>query len=92
MWLIQTKRVSNKTLATFPALLLTMSNIIFNSKFYLQIKWSTMGTICALVYANISVAYFENNIHIYPLIEAKMILYLCFIDITISFHSKYSRQ
>ena len=51
-----------------------------------------MGTICALVYANISVAYFENNIHIYPLIEAKIFLYLSFIDVTIWFHSKYSRQ
>ena len=49
-----------------------------------------MRTICALVYANISVAYFENNIHLYPLI--KMFLYLSFIDVTIWFHSKYSRQ
>ena len=38
---------------TFLALILTLNNFIFNSKFYLQIKGCAMGTICAPTYANI---------------------------------------
>ena len=47
------KTVATKVIATFLALILTLNNFIFNSKFYLQIKGCTMGTICALTYANI---------------------------------------
>ena len=38
-----------------------------------------MGTICAPAYANIFMAYFEEKF-IYPLIDAKTLLYLRFID------------
>ena len=38
-----------------------------------------MGTICAPAYANIFMVYFEEKI-IYPLIDAKTLLYLRIID------------
>ena len=38
---------------TFLALIYTLNNFEFNSKFYLQIKGCAMGTICAPVYANL---------------------------------------
>ena len=40
------KTIPTKIIATFLALILTLNNIIFNSKFYLQIKGCAMGTIC----------------------------------------------
>ena len=75
----QQKTVANKVLTTFLALILTLNNFIFNSKLYLQIKGCAMGTICALAYANIFMEYFEEKF-IYPLIDAKTLLYLSFID------------
>ena len=73
------KTVATKVLTTFLALILTLNNFIFNSKLYLQIKGCAMGTIFSTNYANIFMAYFEEKF-IYPLIDAKTLLYLCFID------------
>ena len=52
---------------------------MINSKFYLQIKGHTVGTICATAYANIFMAEFEEK-YIYPLIKDKLILFLRYID------------
>ena len=73
------KTVASKVLTTFLALILTLNNFIFNSKLYLQIKGCAMDTICAPAYTNIFMAYFEDKF-IYPLIDAKTLLYLRFID------------
>ena len=75
----QQKTVATKVLTTFLALILTLNNFIFNCILYLQIKACAMGTICAPAYANIFMAYFEEKF-IYPLIDAKTLLYLRFID------------
>ena len=75
----QQKKVATKVLTIFLALILTLNNFIFNSKLYLQIKSCAMGTICAPAYANIFMACFEEKF-IYPLINAKTLLYLRFID------------
>ena len=48
------KTIPSKIIKTFLALILTLNNFIFNSKFYLQIKGCVMGTICAPAYVNIS--------------------------------------
>ena len=60
---------------TFLALICTLNNFAFNSKFYLQIKGCTMGTICGPVYANIFMGKFEQK-YIYPLTKDKSILFL----------------
>ena len=64
----QHKTVPTKVITTFLALILTLNNFMFNSKFYLQIKECAMGTICAPPYANIFMAYFKEKF-IYPLIR-----------------------
>ena len=46
---------------TFLALILTLNNFVFNSKFYLQIKGCAMGTICAPAYANIFMTEFKQK-------------------------------
>ena len=46
---------------------------------YLQIKACAIGTICVPAYANIFMAYFEEKF-IYPLTDAKTLLYFRFID------------
>ena len=85
------KTKPTKIIATFQALILTRNNIIFNSKFYLQIKGYAMGTICASSYPNIFMSKFEEK-YIYPLIENKSVIYLCYIDgifmVWIKFESK----
>ena len=48
-------------ITTFAAVILTLSNFAFNSKFYLQIKGCDMGTIFAPAYANTIKAEFEQN-------------------------------
>ena len=55
--------IPNEIITTFLALILTLNNFIFNSKFYLQIKGCAMGTICAPPYANIfmSTSYSTQN-------------------------------
>ena len=75
----QHKIVPTKVITTFLALILTLNNSIFNSKFYLQIKGCTMGTICAPPYANIFMVYFEEKF-IYPLIKNATTLYLRYSD------------
>ena len=72
------KTIATKVIATFLALSLTLSNFIFNSKFYLQIKGCAMGTICAPTYANIFLSEFEER-YIYSLIKNKSSSYLHFI-------------
>ena len=64
---------------TFLALILTLNNFVFNSKFYLQIKGCAMDTICVPAYANIFMAEFEQK-YVYPLIKDKSILFLRYID------------
>ena len=58
---------------------LPLNHFTFSSKLYLQIKGCAMGTICGTAYANIFTAYFEEKC-IYPVIDAKTLLYLRFID------------
>ena len=54
-----------KTVATivraFLALILTLKDLISDSKFYLQIKGCAMGTICAPAYANLFMSEFEER-------------------------------
>ena len=76
------KTIPTKIITTFLALILTLNNFVFNSKFYLQIKGCAMGTICAPAYANIFMAEFEQK-YIYPLIKDKSILFLRHIIISL---------
>ena len=73
------KAVATKVITTFLAIILTLNNFIFNSKFYFQIKGCAMGTICALTYGNIFMSELEVR-YIYPLIKNKSSSYLGFID------------
>ena len=73
------KTVATKVITTFLALILTLNNFIFNSKFYLRIKGYAMGTICAPACANIFMPEFEGR-YIYPLIKNKSSSCLRFID------------
>ena len=73
------KAIPAKIITTFLTLILTLNNFIFNSKFYLQIKGCTMGTICAPSYTNIFMSKFEEK-HIYPLIKNKSVIYLRYIE------------
>ena len=73
------KTITTKIITTFLALILSLNNFIFNSKFYLQINGCAMGTICAPSYVNIFMSEFEE-IHIYPLIKNKPAMYLRYMD------------
>ena len=55
------KTIPTKIITTFLALILTLNNFVFNSKFYLQIKGCAMGTICAPAYANIFMTEFKQK-------------------------------
>ena len=55
------KTIPTEIITTFLALILTLNNFVFNSKFYLQIKDCAMGKICAPAYANIFMAEFEQK-------------------------------
>ena len=57
----------------------SLNNFVFNSKFYLQIKGSTMGTICGSIYASIFMGKFERK-YTYPLTKDKPILFLRYIN------------
>ena len=72
------KTAATKVITTFLALILTLNNFIFNSKFYFQIKGCAMGTICAPTYTNMFMSEFEER-YIYPLIKNKSSSYLRFI-------------
>ena len=56
--------VLTKVIITFLALILTLNNIIFNCKNYLQIKSCVMGTICFPLYANISMDHFDREFNL----------------------------
>ena len=87
----QHKTVPTKVITTFLALILTLNNFIFNSKFYLQIKGCAMATICAQPYANIFMTYFEEKF-IYPLIRNATTLYLRYIDDIILIRTKQENE
>ena len=59
--------------------ILTLNNFTFNDKHFLQTSGVSMGTKCALSYANLFMGNFEKT-HILPLIQEKSSLYLRFID------------
>ena len=73
------KSLPTKIITRFVGLILTLSNFVFNSNLYVQIKGSAMGTICAPDNANIFMAEFEQK-YIYPLIKDKPIFFLRYID------------
>ena len=73
------KTLPTNIITTFLALILTLNNFVFNSKFYLQIKGCATGKICAPAYAKIFMAEFQQK-YIYPLIKDKSILFLRYID------------
>ena len=75
------KTGATKVIRTFLALILTLNNFIFNSKFYLQIKGCATGAICVTKYANIFFSDFEER-YIFLLIKTKSSSYLRFIDET----------
>ena len=85
------KTIPTKIITTFLALILTLNNFVFNSKFYLQIKGCTMGTICAPAYANIFMTEFEQK-YVYPLIKDKSILFLRYIDDIFMVWTKSEKQ
>ena len=55
------KTVATKILTAFFAIILALSNFIFNSNIYLQIKGCAMGTVCVPSYPNIFMAYSEQK-------------------------------
>ena len=59
------KTIPTKIITTFLALILTLNNFIFNSKFYLQIKGYAMGTICEKQICNILTLYRRHFYGIY---------------------------
>ena len=58
------KTIPTKIITAFLALILTLNNFIFNSKFYLQIKSCAMGTICLLHMPIYSYQNLKKNISI----------------------------
>ena len=76
---------------TFLALILTLNNFVFNSKFYPQIKGCAMCTICAPAHANIFMAEFEQK-YIYPLIKDKSFFFLRYIDDMFMVRTKSEKQ
>ena len=85
------KTLPTKTITTFLALILTLNNFVFNSKYYLRIKGFAMGTICAPAYANIFMAEFKQK-YIYPLTKDKSILFLRYIDDIFMVWTKSEKQ
>ena len=65
------KTTTNKVIRTFLALILTLSNFVFDCLHYRQIKGCAIGTTCASAYANIFMASFELR-YIYPYIKDKI--------------------
>ena len=85
------KTIPTKIITIFLALIPTLNNFVFNSKFYLQIKGCVMGTICAPAYANIFMAEFEQK-YVNPLIKDKSILFLCYLDDIFMVWTKSEKQ
>ena len=73
--ILKQKSIATRIITTFPHLVLTLNNFIFNCQNYLKIKCYTMGTKCALSYANIFMGKFEEEF-IYPLVNNMARLYL----------------
>lgn len=73
------KTLGTKVISTFLALILTLGNFIFNSKFCQQIKGCAMGTTCAPTYTNMFVSEFKER-YIYSVIKNKSMSYLRFIE------------
>ena len=74
------KAVSTKVIIiTYLCLILALNNFIFNCFHDLQVMGCAVGTICALVYANIFMVQFEAK-HIFPNIHGKAVLFLRYID------------
>ena len=73
------KIVATKLITTFLTLVLTLSNFVFSSKFYLQIKGCSKRTVCGPKYANIFMSEFRER-YVHPLIKNKSYTYLCFMD------------
>ena len=73
------RTASTKVITIFLALLLTLNNLIFNCKNYLQIKGCAMGTICPPSYANIFMNHIKRKF-IYPFIKTFSLISLTFID------------
>ena len=55
------KNISYKSNHYFSIVNFDVNNFVFNCKNYLQTKGCAMGTICAPVYANISIEYFARK-------------------------------
>ena len=62
------KTLPTKIIATFLALIITLNNFVFNSKFYPQVKVCAVGTSCPPAYVIIFMAEFEQK-YVYPLIK-----------------------
>ena len=73
------RTIPTKIITTFLAFMLTLTNFLFNSKLYLEIKGCATGTICVPSYANIFMSEFEEK-YIYPLMKNKSVVYLRDID------------
>ena len=56
------KTVPPKVITTFLVLILTLNNFVFSSKFYLQIKGCSMGTICVPPNEIIFMVYFREKL------------------------------
>ena len=67
------KTLPTKNITIFLALILTLNNFVFNSKFYLQIKD------CAMTCAKIFKAQFEQK-YLYPLIKNISIFFLRYTE------------
>ena len=73
---------STIAMTTFLALSLTLNNIIFNCRNYLQMKSCAMGTICAYSYAKIFMDHYERQL-IYPFSQTFSLTYFRFLGNTI---------
>ena len=71
--------ISIKVISNFLKIILTLNNFVFNSINYLHKKDCTMGTKCALSYANIFMGWFKEKF-LFPLLANLKEFYLRFID------------
>ena len=76
---LKSKNIGTRIISTFPRLVLTLNNFVFNSQNYLQIKGCAMGTKRVPSSANISMGMFEER-YIYRPIKKISNFYLRFID------------
>ena len=69
----QLKTTSTKIITTSQALIVTVNHVIFNSKFYLQMKDCAVGPMCASLYANIFVSEFKGKYIYFPITNKSVI-------------------